>query len=499
MNAGLFYRLLLSLILLFLMSVSFMAYILLNEAKNSIEESRLQQAHTLALGLAEGSLDALVVKDYELLERWLKASTPIDDFAYAYLSKSDGLIITHTEPGKVARKTHPLGEIKTALVRNITYSNRPVREVVHASYLGNKHMANAHLGYFLDTKPFYSEHIVFRLIGLLTVSLLILSVATFFILRWLLKPMESLACSIEQTTDFELDLSGKLLKRKDEIGLLARNFNSLMQRLSSSYNELFNAKESNQVTLDSIVDAVIVTDDNCCIQYMNKAAEQLTGWQLLDAHTLPMTDIVRLIESDGRTKVSDYEYRNIDKPGTVHTAKSRLLVSVDGSEHWIEESAATLQNRDNKIFGIVLVFNDVTKRKQADDRIRTLSQVVEQSPVSVMITDTDANIEYVNNTFERNTGYCSEEVIGKNPRILKSGETPKKVYHDLWQTITSGKAWQGEIMNRRKNGEVFWENAHIAPVLDGSGAISIIWRSGRILRYANNRRRRFFTRRISIH
>ena len=471
MKYGLFYRLLLSLVLLFLISASLMAYMLLNEAKNSIEESRLQQAHTLASGLAEGSLDALVVKDYELLERWLKASTPIDDFAYAYLSKSDGLIITHTEPELVARKTHPLGEIKARLVRDITYSNRPVREVVHAAYLANKHMANAHLGYYVDTKPFYSEHIVIRLTVLLIISVLTLSLATFVILRWMLKPIENLAQVIEQTANYQPDLSDELLEREDEVGLLARNFDSLMLRLFSSYNELFEEKESTQVTLDSIAEAVIVIDDNCCIQYMNKAAEQMTGWQLQDAYTLPMTDIFQLIESDSKTDVSDCVYRDFDKPGTIHSAKNKLLISSNGSEHWIQESASTLQNRDNEIFGVVLVLNDITKHKRAEDRIRTLSQVVEQSPVSVMITDTNANIEYVNSNFELKTGYSLAEVIGKNPRILKSGQTPKNVYHNLWQTITSGNVWQGEIMNRKKNGEFFWESAHISPVLDQSGAI----------------------------
>lgn len=370
MNPGLFYRLLLSLILLFLISASFMAYMLLDEAKNSIEESRLQQAHTLAKGLAEGSLDALAVKDYELLERWLKASTPIDDFAYAYLSKSDGLIITHTEPEQVARKTLPLGDIKSPLVRTITYNNRPVREVVHAAYLGNKHMANAHLAYFTDTKPFYSEHIVIRLISLIVISLLVLSLATYIILRWLLEPMEKLAGVIEQTTDYLPDLSDKLLKRKDEIGLLARNFDSLMQRLSSSYNELFKEKESTQVTLDSIADAVIVMDDNCSIQYMNKAAEQLTGWESQNAHAQPMIDIVRLVEKDSKKDIPDCEYRNIEKPGTIHTAKSRLLISRDGSERWVQESAATLQNRNNEVFGIVLVITDVTKLHQMTQNLQ---------------------------------------------------------------------------------------------------------------------------------
>lgn len=361
MHTGIFYRLLFSLILLFLIGTGIMAYMLLNEARDSVKESRLQQAHTLTQGLAEGSLDALAVKDYELLERWLLAATPIDDFAYAYLSKADGLIITHTKPEKIARKTNALGEIKTPLTRDVIYMNRPVREVVHAAYLGNRHMANAHLAYFVDTKSILSEHIISRLAVLLIATLLMLSLVTVFILHWTLKPIEVLASTIQETTNYLPDLSDKLLKRKDEVGLLARNFDALMQRLSTSYNELFKEKESTQVTLDSIADAVIVMDKNYCIEYMNRVAEQLTGWKLQDANTLPMVNIVQLIEEDSKKIIPTSEYCNMKKNSVIRSTKSRLLISCNDSEHWVQVSAATLQNRYKKISGAVLVITDITE------------------------------------------------------------------------------------------------------------------------------------------
>ena len=370
MNSGLFLRLLISLVLLFLISTSIMAYMLLGEAKDSISQSRLQQAHTLAEGLAEGSLDALAIKDYELIERWLLAVTPIDKFAYAYLSRSSGVIISHTEVALVARKTKPVGEIITPLVRDITYMNRPVREVVHSAYLGKRHMANAHLAYFLDTKPFYSESIVTSLLGLLLISLLTLSLVTFLILRWALKPIETLANVMQKTTNYLPDLSNKLLKRKDEVGLLARNFDSLMQRLSDSYKELFNEKESTQVTLDSIADAVIVTDENGHVQYMNKIAEHLTGWQLRDAQSRPIKDIVLLVDGDTRKYIQNSVYNNIEESGVVYTSKSRLLISRTNTEHWVQESAASLQNRENKIFGVVLVLTDITELHQVTQNLQ---------------------------------------------------------------------------------------------------------------------------------
>jgi diguanylate cyclase (GGDEF)-like protein/PAS domain S-box-containing protein len=105
----------------------------------------------------------------------------------------------------------------------------------------------------------------------------------------------------------------------------------------------------------------------------------------------------------------------------------------------------------------------------AEEHLRTLSQAIEQSPASVMITDTDGKIEYVNRGFEHITGYSAAEVKGKDPSILQSGETPSGCYRELWQTLSGGGSWQGELENRRKNGETFWEYAHIAPVLDAKG------------------------------
>jgi PAS domain S-box-containing protein len=111
-------------------------------------------------------------------------------------------------------------------------------------------------------------------------------------------------------------------------------------------------------------------------------------------------------------------------------------------------------------------------RKRAEEQLRKLSHAVEQSPVSVIITDTAGRIEYVNPKFSESTGYSLEEVMGKTPRFLKSGETPLSSYRDLWETITSGNEWRGELHNRKKTGELYWELASISPIRDGEGAIT---------------------------
>lgn len=115
---------------------------------------------------------------------------------------------------------------------------------------------------------------------------------------------------------------------------------------------------------------------------------------------------------------------------------------------------------------------DITEKVKAEEQIRSLSLAVEQSPVSVVITDTDGKIEYVNSAFENITGYSVAEASGLNLRFLESNETPDSHYNEFWQAVTRGERWQGELQSRKKNGELFWEYSHFAPVVSDSGSIS---------------------------
>ena len=115
---------------------------------------------------------------------------------------------------------------------------------------------------------------------------------------------------------------------------------------------------------------------------------------------------------------------------------------------------------------------DETKRKIAMDELRKLSQAVEQSPATVLITDLKGNIEYVNKKFVEVTGYSQKEVIGQNPRIFNSGHQSKELYEHLWQNISIGKEWFGEMLNKKKDGSLYWEQVSISPIIDENGKIT---------------------------
>jgi PAS domain S-box-containing protein len=134
--------------------------------------------------------------------------------------------------------------------------------------------------------------------------------------------------------------------------------------------------------------------------------------------------------------------------------------------------SAPVRDKQDKYHGRIWTFRDITMRRRNEDMLRTLSTVVEQSPVAVVITDPRGKISYVNRKFTESTGYSLEEMLGKNPRILNSGYSPRETYITLWKTVLAGKEWQGEFRNLKKNGEVFWESAVISPIVDENGKIT---------------------------
>lgn len=110
--------------------------------------------------------------------------------------------------------------------------------------------------------------------------------------------------------------------------------------------------------------------------------------------------------------------------------------------------------------------------RQAQERLQALSQAIEHSPTSIVITGPDSAIEYVNPFFTRETGYSAEEAHGRNPSFLQSGLTDEATFRDMWEHLARGEPWTGELVNRRKSGELYWEEAHVAPVKDAAGRIT---------------------------
>ena len=217
---------------------------------------------------------------------------------------------------------------------------------------------------------------------------------------------------------------------------------------------------------EQLAEMVFVTDSRGAITYVSPASEHLFDY-------LPHEMIGHVF-----TEYTEEEERSIVlelfQDTLLHNLSTRVVEFkclrkngslFDGEVHF-------QYYHDNESSGTIGLIRDITERKKTYAQLKKMSAAVEQSPAVVVITDPRGNIEYVNPMFTWHTGYSSEEAIGKNPRILQSGLVPKELYSDLWQTILSGKVWHGELQNKKKNGELFWESVVIAAILNAEGVIT---------------------------
>ena len=144
------------------------------------------------------------------------------------------------------------------------------------------------------------------------------------------------------------------------------------------------------------------------------------------------------------------------------------IITQKGNEKWVRASGRPIVV-DGKVTRLIGVFQDIQSYKTIQADLKVFSQMVEQSPSSIMVTDPSGNIEYVNPSFTITSGYSALEVMGKNPRILKSGLTSQSTYEELWRYLTQGKTWNGILCNMKKNKQIYWESASIAPIKNNEG------------------------------
>ena len=184
--------------------------------------------------------------------------------------------------------------------------------------------------------------------------------------------------------------------------------------------------------------------------------------------SIPHDEWVALMHPDDRSRVAAGVQKMVREESALDIEYRTCLAN--GDVRWIRAMATPVVER-GEVRCAHGVIQDITERKTTEASLRKLSRAVEQSPASIVVTNTQGDIEYVNPYFEKHTGYTRLEAIGKNPRVLNSGAHPKEFFKNLWETITAGNEWRGEIRNRRKDGTLYWEQASISPMRNEDGEI----------------------------
>ncbi|MCE1204828.1 MAG: PAS domain S-box protein [Holophagaceae bacterium] len=243
------------------------------------------------------------------------------------------------------------------------------------------------------------------------------------------------------------------------VQLLVERTQSIGDRLKASealFSSAFRAIPD-AVSLTRVVDDTFV--------HVSEGFTRITGWSASEALGRQSRDLVLWADEQEARRLQETIGQQGECTGLEATFRRK-----DGRTFTGMISARVLHLEGRELQ--VTILRDITVRKERELSLRKASRVMEQSPLVVMITDLKGDLEYVNPAFTTATGYQPDEVLGRNPRFLKSGETLPATYQRLWRTLTSGGTWEGEFCNRRKDGSHYWERGRISPIYDDSGQIT---------------------------
>ncbi len=214
--------------------------------------------------------------------------------------------------------------------------------------------------------------------------------------------------------------------------------------------------------IDTISDIITIIDEDGVISYVSPSGERISG---VSCHVLTGQNIRHLVHPDD---LPLFDIKNLYQQHHDKRTFEYRMRGKGGQYCYLESIIQTFED-DGHSRTYMLCSRDVTERKRAEEETRNLRMIVDQLPSSVVMTDTEGAIEYVNSAFEELTGYQFAEVAGENPRVLKSEKTPEPVFKQMWETITTGDVWRGEVVNRKKNGELYTENILVIPIKNSLG------------------------------
>jgi len=225
--------------------------------------------------------------------------------------------------------------------------------------------------------------------------------------------------------------------------------------------------------IESSGEGIFVVDDCGRFTLCNPAALKLLGYP--DEASLLGRSVHELLcavsdKSEPASPCGDCAIFRCYSTGAAQHREDAHFRCANGSTIPVEYRSQPLRN-NNTLMGAVITFADISDRLVREQQLRKLSKALEYSPVAAVITDQEGYIEYVNHRFVEASGYPAEELLGKTPRLLKSGYTPSATYTAMWSQLGRGEPWHGELLNRKKSGELFWENTAIAPITDESGMV----------------------------
>lgn len=260
--------------------------------------------------------------------------------------------------------------------------------------------------------------------------------------------------------------SGKIIIAKDTVKTVKNKnnkivyFDGILEDISvkKKSEEALKESEARYKILTEITIEGIIMHKGGIIIDVNPSAQKMTGYSSEYVKGKSILDFIHPDSLDLIKSKLNTGYSGSFEATIICADKSSLEIE-------IEAKNVIVDGEENR----VVAFRNITNKKKSEEEILTLSTAVKQSPTSIVITNINGIIEYVNPKFTKVTGYEYEEAVGKNPSILKTEHTKSEDYKEMWETISNGNTWTGEFLNKRKDGTNYWELASISPIIDENG------------------------------
>jgi two-component system sensor histidine kinase/response regulator len=425
---------------------------LMRQTENRI--AAIELAYRTAVTVPLASRDFATLRD--VLDGWRQSN----DIAYLAVTDPEGRILASTGWDE----NIALPSVSSGFVAGQLH-----HEVFTVDYLG-QHYGKMHYGLslaFLEAarNELFVQGTVIALAEV-ALSMLVLSSIAF----WLTRNLTALTNASDRVAagEFHTRLS---ISGEDEVSRLAANFNRMAATVEFRITDLANSEIQQRSVLEALDEGVYGIDRDGLCTFVNPAAMTLLAVAETEILGKDQHHLFHARHQNG----SSYPREQCPIYQTAQDGQIRR------GQEWFWDSrgrgfpvdlTVTPLRHEGELAGAVVAFRDISESLAARLQLRKLSQAVEQSPANIVITDVGANIEYVNDSFLRTTGYTRAEVMGANPRILNSGNTPSDTYHSLWTTLAAGRVWQGEFMNRRRDGSEYAEYAVITPLREPDGHIT---------------------------
>ena len=300
----------------------------------------------------------------------------------------------------------------------------------------------------------------------------------FLMNRGIVRPIMTMTSVVQKLSQGQTDVAIPHLGNSHECGQLALVLSGFKQGIirekavqaerEEALTRLAREKIKYQELVESLRDGIVHVDRQGRIVSFNRRFGEILGYD--DAELNGRTYPGLTPHAWHKRDVEAFETELV--PHGFSAPYEKEFIRRDGSLIPVDVQIYAERDDDGDLIGFRAMVRDVTPRKRNEMELRKLSYVVEQNPAIVLITDVNSVIEYVNPKFEESTGFKAEEVIGQNPRILKSGQVSETVFDEMWAALRNGKTWRGELHNRRKDGTFYWEDARILPLRNTHGEIS---------------------------